>query len=286
MGISDQGSDRRREERRRRRRLKGMSFNVMIPNILTLLALCAGLTSVRFALNEHWELAALAIAVAALLDALDGRVARLLKGSSKFGAELDSLSDFVCFGVAPAMILYLWGLQDAGRFVWIAVLIFSASCGMRLARFNTMLDDPNAPPWQPNYFTGVPAPAGAGLVLLPLILSFQIGDSVRHPAFIALVMVAVATLLVSRVPTFSFKRAKIAGKWFLPAMFVVVVFAAGTLSAPWTTLTVILVAYLASIPMSLTRHARQMKAWKQQHPEYDTDAADIPADKPSEENKS
>ncbi len=270
MGMSDQNQEVHREKRRRQRRLRVMSLNAMIPNMLTLGALCAGLTSIRFALNDRWEAAALAIAVAALLDTLDGRVARLLKSASKFGAELDSLSDFVCFGVAPAIVLYLWGLDDTSRFSWILVLLFSACCGMRLARFNIMLDDPDAPPFQANYFTGVPAPAGAGLVLLPLILSFQVGDSMRHPALISLVMIAVATLLVSRVPTFSFKRAKIAGNWFLPAMFVVALLVAGVISAPWTTLTVILVAYIASMPLAVVRHGRQTRAWKLQHPDDDT----------------
>lgn len=255
---------------RRRRRLKGMSINVMIPNMLTLLALCAGLTSIRFALNHHWGAAVLAIAVAALFDTLDGRVARLLKGASKFGAELDSLSDFVCFGVAPALILYLWGLEDAGRFSWILVLLLSACCGMRLARFNTMLEDKDAPPFQVNYFTGVPAPAGAGLVLLPVVLSLQFGDTgVRNPVFISVFMLAVSALFVSRIPTFSFKKVKIANDFFLPTMVIVVLLAAGLLSAPWATLSIILFLYMFSIPIAYFRHARQTRLWNAQHPEAD-----------------
>ncbi|MEQ8666064.1 MAG: phosphatidylcholine/phosphatidylserine synthase [Rhodospirillales bacterium] len=243
-----------------------MSLNVMIPNMLTLLALCSGLTSIRFALNDRWEAAVLAVAVAALLDALDGRVARMLKGASKFGAELDSLSDFVCFGVVPALLLYLWGLEDTGRFSWILVLLLSACCGMRLARFNTMLDDPDAPPFQVNYFTGVPAPAGAGLALLPIVLSLQFGDTaVRSPFFIAVVMIAVAALFVSKVPTFSFKKVKIHNDWFLPTMVIVVLLAAGLLSAPWATLSIILVLYIISIPMSYLRYGRQMRLWEAQH---------------------
>lgn len=239
-----------------------MSLNVMIPNMLTLVALCAGLTSIRFALNEQWEAAVLSIAVAALFDTLDGRVARLLKGASKFGAEMDSLSDFVCFGVAPALVLYLWGLEDSGRVGWIFVLLLSACCGMRLARFNTMLEDTDAPAFQVNYyFVGVPAPAGAGIVLLPIVLSLQFGDTlVRNPVFIAIFMVAVATLFVSKVPTFSFKKVKISNQWFLPTMVIFVLLAAGLVSAPWATLSIILLAYIATIPISFMRHAQQTRA--------------------------
>ena len=137
----------------KRRRLQHMSINRMIPNILTLLALASGLTGMRFAFQERWEHAVLAIAVAAVFDALDGRIARLLKGASKFGAELDSLSDFVCFGVAPAMILYLWAMQDAGRAGWLLVMLFAMCCGLRLARFNVALEDENAPKWKANFFS-------------------------------------------------------------------------------------------------------------------------------------
>ncbi|MEE8393114.1 MAG: CDP-alcohol phosphatidyltransferase family protein, partial [Rhodospirillales bacterium] len=134
----------------------------MIPNILTLLALCAGMTAMRFAIEERWELSAMAIAIAAILDALDGRVARVLKGSSKFGAELDSLADFVNFGVAPAMMMYLWTMQSAGRIGWIVVLAYAVCCVLRLARFNTIIEGPDLPAWTKNYFSGVSAPAAAG----------------------------------------------------------------------------------------------------------------------------
>ena len=263
---------------RRQRRLKGVSLNVMIPNMLTLLALCAGLTSIRFALNDRWEAAVLAIAVAALFDTLDGRVARILKGSSKFGAELDSLSDFVCFGVAPALILYLWGLENTGRFSWIFVLLMSACCGMRLARFNTMLEDTDAPPFQVNYFVGVPAPAGAGIALLPIVLSLQFGDTlVRNPVFISIFMVAVSTLFVSKVPTFSFKKVKISNQWFLPTMVIFVLLASGLVSAPWATLSIILVLYMVSIPISFVRHGQQTRRYSASHPE-------AIADKPDQKN--
>ena len=153
---------------KRRTQIRRISVNRMIPNILTLLALASGLTAMRFAFQERWEMAVFAIAVAAILDALDGRVARLLKGASKFGAELDSLSDFVCFGVAPAIILFLWSLQDAGRVTWVLVMLYTMCMGLRLARFNVAVNDDDEPDWKNRFFSGVPAPAGAGLVLLPM----------------------------------------------------------------------------------------------------------------------
>ena len=164
------------ETKSKRPRLKRLHINRMIPNILTLMAMSAGLTAIRFALQERWEFAAYAILIAAILDTLDGRVARILKGSSKFGAELDSLSDFLSFGIAPAMMLYLWAMQDTGRFGWALTLLYAVACALRLARFNTQIEEPDAPAWTKNFFSGVPSPAGAGLVLMPLILSFLIGD--------------------------------------------------------------------------------------------------------------
>ena len=184
----------------RRRRLKGLPFNRMIPNILTMLALSAGMTAVRFGLQDQWKPAVIAIVVAAVLDALDGRIARMLKGASKFGAELDSLSDFICFGVAPSIMLYLWSMKEAGRFGWVLVLLFSVCCALRLARFNTALEEPERPAWSYNFFTGVPAPAGAGLVLLPMVLSFLAGDAFfREPAVVGAFLIVVSGLLVSRI---------------------------------------------------------------------------------------
>ena len=163
----------------RRPRLKALPFNRMIPNILTLLALCAGLTSIRFGLLEQWQLAVVALFAAAIFDGLDGRVARILKGTSKFGAELDSLSDFISFGVAPAIVLYLWTMQTWGNIGWLVVLIFSVCCALRLARFNTNLDEPNTPPWAVNFFTGVPAPAAGGRVTFAYSDGFARAD--LHP---------------------------------------------------------------------------------------------------------
>lgn len=232
-------------------RPKGWSINRMIPNILTMFALCSGLTAIHFALAQKWEQSVLAIVVAAVFDGLDGRIARLLKGTSKFGAELDSLSDFISFGVAPALVLYLWALKDTTALGWVLVLLFATCCALRLARFNTDLENPERPVWAYNFFTGVPSPAGAGLVLLPLILSFEFGRGVvDHPAVVTVIMILVATLLVSRLPTFAFKQFKVPHNMVLPTMLFVGLLAALLVSAPWATLSAALAVYLISIPFA------------------------------------
>lgn len=241
----------------KKRRLRGLSINTMIPNILTLMALAAGLTSMRLAIQERWELAVFAVVAAAIFDALDGRVARLLKGSSKFGAELDSLSDFVCFGVAPAMILYLWSMQEFDRLGWILVMLFSMCCGLRLARFNVAIDQEDAPVWKVNFFSGVPAPAGAGLVLLPMVVSFQFAeDFFRSPWVVSFFLISVGSLMVSTIPTFSFKKLKITSKWILPSMIFIAGLATFSFSLPWLTLSILLIAYLLSIPVGYQTYRR------------------------------
>jgi len=257
-----------------RRRLQKLSFNRMIPNILTLLALASGLTGMRFAFQERWEHAVMAIGVAAVFDALDGRIARLLKGASKFGAELDSLSDFVCFGVAPAMILYLWAMQDAGRAGWLLVMMFAMCCGLRLARFNVALEDENAPAWKSNFFTGVPAPAGAGLVLFPMILAFQAGDDVlRSPWVVSVFLLCVGALFVSSVPTFSFKKMVVPRQRLLPLMLTITLVIAFIASLPWLSLTLILGFYLISIPFSI-RAFKRYEAGQEVDEDIDEDADD------------
>jgi CDP-diacylglycerol--serine O-phosphatidyltransferase len=258
----------------RRTRLRDHSINRLIPNMLTLFALCAGLTSIKFALDANtamlsvdpseieaaarkWELAVIAIIVAAVFDALDGRIARLLDSTSKFGAELDSLSDFVAFGVAPSVVLYVWTMDQTGRIGWGCALLFSACMALRLARFNTKLDNADVPAWTMRFFTGVPAPAGAGLVLLPLIAYNEYGSGVfDSPWLVGPWMVIVAGLLVSRIPTFSFKRLAITQRWVLPAMVVVVVLVALLVSETWHTLLGVGVLYLASIPFSHRQYQR------------------------------
>jgi CDP-diacylglycerol--serine O-phosphatidyltransferase len=241
----------------RRQGLKSLPINRMIPNMLTLLALAAGLSSLRFALQERWEHAVLAIAAAAILDGLDGRIARILKGATKFGAELDSLSDFLCFGVAPAMTLYLWALEGAGRFGWSLVLVFCICCALRLARFNTAGSEENTPAWTRNFFVGVPSPAGAGMAMLPMILWIQFeADFLRHPGFVAVFLLGTSGLLVSRIPTFSFKKIGILQSWILPTMAAVGLYLALLVSVPWITLSLTIIAYMASIPFGFRAHRR------------------------------
>src|SRR5260221_6640051 len=189
-----------------RRRFKAIPVRTLLPNLITLLALCAGLTAIRLAVEDKLDFALAAIVFAALLDGIDGRIARMLKGTSRFGAELDSLADFVNFGVAPALILYFWGLHELGNAGWIAAMVFAICAGLRLARFNVMIDDPNRPAWAANFFVGMPAPGGAITVLLPLYVHFL---GVPRLSFVTPVIllytVAIAFLLVSRLPVFSGK---------------------------------------------------------------------------------
>jgi len=243
----------------RKPKLQRLPINKLIPNILTISALCAGMTAINFASREMWEASVFAIVVAAILDGLDGRIARLLNAQSKFGAEMDSLSDFISFGVAPPMILHFWVLQSAGRIGWVFVCFFTVCMALRLARFNTALDDPNKQAWENNFFTGVPAPAGALLIMYPLVLSFMFGDDFfRSPAMAAAFLTIIGGLMVSRFPTFSFKKAKVAQAYVLPVMIVAGLLVAFLVSAPWAMLSVIGAIYLVSIPLSY----KSYKGWQ------------------------
>jgi len=242
---------------RRARQFAQLPVRTIIPNALTVLALCAGLTAIRFAIEGRFEIAVAAIIVASVFDALDGRVARLLQGSTRFGAELDSLTDFVNFGVAPVVVLYLWSLVEIGGIGWIAVLGFSVCCALRLARFNVALEDPDKPAWTGNYFVGVPAPAAAGLVMLPLYLTFiGVGWLKEAPILIALHALAVAFLMVSQIPTFSGKRMglRIRRDMVLPILLLIGFGAAVILSYPWWTFTTLAAVYLLSIPIAMMRY--------------------------------
>lgn len=242
---------------RRARHFAQLPVRTIIPNAITVLALCAGLTAIRFAIEGRYEAAVVAIIIASIFDALDGRIARLLQGSSKFGAELDSLTDFVNFGVAPVVVLYLWSLGDIGGIGWIAVLGFSVCSALRLARFNVALEDPDKPVWTGNYFVGVPAPAAAGLVMLPLYLSFTGVTWMQDvPILIALHAMAIAFLMVSQIPTFSGKRMglRIRRDMVLPILLLVGMSAAIILSYPWIAFTGLGVIYLASIPVAVLRY--------------------------------
>jgi CDP-diacylglycerol--serine O-phosphatidyltransferase len=237
--------------KQRRRRFRSIPVRMLLPNLITLLALCAGLTGIRLAFENKLEWALAAIVFAALLDAVDGRIARLLKGTSRFGAELDSLADFVNFGVAPALILYLWGLHELGHVGWIAAMVFAICGGLRLARFNVMIDDPNRPAWQANFFVGVPAPAGAIAVLLPIYIHFL---GMPRLAFVApvtfLYTLAIAFLMVSRLPVYSGKRVgqRVPPDMVLPTFVLVVLFFALLISYPWAVLTIATVLFLGSLP--------------------------------------
>lgn len=240
-----------------RRKFRELPINSLIPNMLTTLALCAGLTSVRFALESKWELAVIAILLAGILDGLDGRMARLLKGSSRFGAELDSLSDFVSFGVAPGLVLFLWTLDSGlGGLGWIIALIFTVSCGLRLARFNSMLDD-DTPEWEGSYFTGIAAPAGAAISLLFMVVSFYSDAEIFRSAILnAAWLLFIAFLMASRIPTFSVKRVRIARKRIIPMLLIVGGLAAVMASYPWHLLSVFAVVYLGTIPFAIATHRK------------------------------
>jgi CDP-diacylglycerol--serine O-phosphatidyltransferase len=263
---------------RRSRAFGPLPVRTVIPNALTVLALCAGLTAIRFALEARFEAAVAAIIVASVFDALDGRVARFLKGTTRFGAELDSLTDFVNFGVAPVIVLYLWSLGEIGGIGWIAVLGYAVCCALRLARFNVALEDPDKPAWTGNFFVGVPAPAGALLVMLPLYLDF-IGVSILKtlPLLVAIHCFFVAFLMISRTPTFSGKRMglRIQRDMVLPILLLVGFAAAVILNYPWIAFTALAIGYLAFIPVSMLRYRHhQMRTASARQTESD----DLPID--------
>ncbi len=244
----------------RRRRFRPIPVRMLVPNVITLLAICAGLTAIRLSTEDRMGLAVGLIVFAAVLDGIDGRVARLIKGQSKFGAELDSLADFVNFGVAPGLILYFWQLHELRNGGWIAAMVFAISGSLRLARFNATIDDPNKPPFAANYFTGVPAPAGAITVLLPIYLDF-LGVSKPPAMLTAAYTLLVAFLMVSRLPVFSGKtvRMRVPPELVLPVFVSVIFFFALLIAYPWYILSAGSVLYLFSLPLgfkSYRDHAR------------------------------
>nr|QIM10570.1 CDP-diacylglycerol--serine O-phosphatidyltransferase [uncultured Alphaproteobacteria bacterium] len=236
-----------------KQKLTSLPIRKIIPNIVTTLAVCAGVTSIRYAMSGHFSKAIICIFLAALFDMLDGRVARMLKGSTKFGAELDSLSDFVSFGVAPAILMYKWTLFDFPKFGWFFCLLFAICMAMRLARFNTMLEDEPQPPYWNNFFTGVPAPAAAALGILPIMLSFEFKEYefLRSNWFCSIVMFVVAMLMISRIPTISTKHMKVPTYMVVP-LFVAVVFGATLVfSQPWLVLSSMVILYAVTIPLGV-----------------------------------
>ncbi len=250
-----------------RRRLQSLSFNRIFPNMLTLLALCAGLTAIRYGLNSQWDRAAAALVIAATLDGVDGRIARLLRGTTKFGAELDSLADAVSFGVAPALLMYLWVMHDAGSIGWALCLLHAVCAVLRLARFNTMIGKPDIPAWAHNYFTGVPSPGGAGIAILPLILWLSTeADVFAQPKVAGLFLLMSSILMVSAVPVYSGKHMRLKPHWVVPLMILIGAFAAFLVTDPWATLSVVGVLYLASVPFSAWSFRRRKLRGGQEPP--------------------
>jgi CDP-diacylglycerol--serine O-phosphatidyltransferase len=236
---------------------------MLVPNLITLLALCAGLTGLRLAIEGKIEYALYAIVFAAALDGVDGRIARMIKGTSRFGAELDSLADFVNFGVVPALILYFWGLHELKAPGWIAAMVFAICAGLRLARFNVAIDDPNKPAWSAKFFTGMPAPAGAIVVLLPIYVHLLGIPRVGFPTAVTLVYtLAIAFLMVSRLPVLSGKKIgkRVSPDMVLPVFLVVVLFVALLIAYPWEVLTVGTVLYLATLPLGFREYRRLVQA--------------------------
>jgi CDP-diacylglycerol---serine O-phosphatidyltransferase len=265
MEMNQPGFERPRRRGLRPRRFRSIPVRILVPNVITLLALCAGLTGIRMAFENSYTFALAAIVFAAILDAIDGRLARFLKGTSRFGAELDSLADFVNFGVAPALIIYLWGLHDLKSAGWIAAMVFAICVGLRLARFNVMLDDPDRPAWASNFFVGMPAPAGAITLLLPIYASFLGLPHEMWLTWLTLIYtLGIASLMVSRLPVFSGKRigTRVPPDMVGPLVLVVVVFFAVLFAYPWELLTIGTLAYLASLPfgwLSYREHERRSR---------------------------
>lgn len=243
------------DQSRRSRPSFPVPVRVILPNLVTLLALCMGLTAIRFAVDGQFETAVMAVIVAAILDGLDGRLARALRGTSRFGAELDSLADFVDFGVAPALILYFWSLHEIKSFGWFAALVFAIACALRLARFNVTSDDPNRPAWQTHFFTGMPAPAGAIVGLLPLYLNLCVLSipNVRAlvPFEIAYVLF-VAFLMASRIPHFSGKKiGRVPREYVIFVLFGIVATILLLATFPMEMLIVGSLVYLGTIPLAV-----------------------------------
>ena len=264
-----------RPRKRIRPRYKGPSFNQLVPNLLTLLGLCAGLTAIRFGLEGRFGAGAVAITVAAGIDGLDGRIARLLKGTSRFGAEFDSLSDFLCFGVAPPLLIYLWSLKVGGGYGYAPCLMFSVCMALRLARFNASLEGAPKPAYAYNFFTGVPAPAAAGLALFPLFLGLE-GSHLglpwltavgRSPILCTVVLIGTAILMVSTLPIWSFKNFKVPTHYVMPLLLGTGIFATVLVADPWAALAGAGLIYIGMLPFSVRSFNRLRREAEALHEE-------------------
>ncbi len=239
------------------RRIGGIPLRAFVPNAITLLALCSGLTGVRFAIDSEWPSAVTMIIVAGVLDGMDGRIARLLRAQSKFGAELDSLSDVIAFGVAPAMILFLWSLQYAPKFGWTAALALAVCCALRLARFNSRMDADFQPHKSAGFNTGIPAPAGAGLSFVPVYLWLTTGNDLFSEWYVVMPWaIGVAMLMISAIPTYSWASIRLRRSWRLFALAGVGLFGAALVTAPWLTLLGVCALYAATLPFGLASYAK------------------------------
>nr|WP_281494699.1 phosphatidylcholine/phosphatidylserine synthase [Qipengyuania sp. S6317L1] len=239
----------------------GLSLRAMLPNAITAAALCSGLTAIRFAIDENWSFAVLAIFVAGILDGLDGRIARLLNAQSRFGAELDSLADALSFGMAPALILFLWSLNDLSRFGWFAALAFAICCALRLARFNARLDMDDQPHKSAGFLTGVPAPAGAGLALTPICLWLETGlDIFRDPLFNTIWVATIGVLFISNMATLSWTAIRPQRDIRIWLIALVALAFAGLLLEPWWTFSALSAVYLALMPYALLRYGKIKRA--------------------------
>lgn len=242
---------------RDRRPARGIPLRTVAPNAVTALALCFGLSGIRFAIAAKWELAVLMVIVAGCLDGLDGRIARLLRGESRFGAELDSLSDVIAFGVSPAIIVYLWSLQTLPRYGWLFALAHALCCALRLARFNAQIDAVVKPHKQAGFLTGMPAPAGAGALCLPIYLWLATGiDLFRQIWLVAPWAALTASLMISTLPTYSWGSLRLRRGMRLGALVAIAMLGAALISAPWETLSLVTIAYLAAIPFGMRSYAR------------------------------
>jgi CDP-diacylglycerol--serine O-phosphatidyltransferase len=235
----------------------GLTLRAVLPNAITAAALCSGLTGIRFAIVGDWEKSLFAIILAGVLDGIDGRIARLLKAQSRFGAELDSLADSLSFGMAPALVLFLWSLQDLPRFGWFASLAFAICCALRLARFNARIDEDEQPHKSAGFLTGVPAPVAAGLAFLPMYLWIASGEPIfREPWLVAVWVAAIAFLMISNLATLSWKSIRPRSNIRLEAIALAGLVFAALLTDPWWTLVAICLVYLALMPLGVANYAK------------------------------
>ena len=267
-----------RQDRAARRRLRRDQVNRLLPNALTMLGLCAGLTAIRFGMEGRWAVGIVLIAGAALLDTLDGRIARLMGGPTEFGGQLDSLVDAISFGVAPVLLMYMWSLEKAGGLGWAIAVLYVVGCVLRLARFNVAATNPDIPAWAGSYFSGVPAPAGAGLVLLPIILGVELGWEFVHSPWATITWTLLAaTLMISRLPTYYFKRTRVSQRYFTVVMAGIAVFAVAMFTEPMITLAGAIIAYATTIPFAIKSFQKLKKEdqSKELEPEIAIDLEDL-----------